>query len=371
MDIQQVSTKKDIQDFLALPFKIYRDIPQWVPPLAGDARLVFDRKRFPFYQHSEAAFFLARQNGEPVGRICVMENRRFNDFRGENAAFFYLFESIRDAAVADALFDAAEDWARARGLEMILGPHGFTPMDGNGLLVKGFEHRPAFGQPYNPEYYVEFIERRGFRVNREALSGYLGEGIVFPERIHELSERVQKRRGLHIARYRNRKELRALLPHLKTLYNDALGEDGTNIPLTDKEVQTLGEQLIWITDPRLIKVVMKGETPVGFILAYPDVSAAIQKTKGKLLPFGWITLLRERTRTDWLNFNGAGILKKYRGVGGTAILFSEIYKSATETGQFRHAEVVQIRTENENMLREMRNFGIDFYKTHRVYDKPL
>ena len=371
MDIYPVRTKKDKRDFLALPFRIYRDIPQWVPPLVGDARLVLDRKRYPFYRHSDAEFFLAYQEGRPVGRICVMDNRRFNDFRGENAAFFYLFESIEDKDVADALFDAAESWARQRGLDKMLGPHGFTPMDGNGLLVKGFEHRPAFGQPYNPAYYVEFIEGRGYTVNRETLSGYLNAETPFPPRIHELSERVQKRRGLRIARYRSRKELRALLPHLKDLYNGALGLEGTNIPLTDEEIQTLGEQLLWITDPRLIKVVMKGEMPVGFILAYPDVSAAIQKTRGKLLPFGWIHLFRERSRTDWINFNGAGLLKKYRGVGGTAILFSELYKSATETGQFRHAEVVQIRTENENMLREMRNFGIDFYKTHRLYEKPL
>jgi len=116
---------------------------------------------------------------------------------------------------------------------------------------------------------------------------------------------------------------------------------------------------------------MKGEEPVGFVLSYPDISAAIQKVRGKLLPFGWIAALLERKRTNWLNFNGAGLLEKYRGLGGTAILFSEIYKSASESGQFQHAEIVQIHTENENMLREMRNFGIDFYKTHRLFEKDL
>ena len=366
-----LNNKRQVQDFLDLPFHIYKDIHQWVPPLAGDARLVLDQNRFPFYEHSEAAFFIARQNGTPLGRICVMDNRRYNDFRGEKTAFFYLFETVDDEAVSTALFSAASQWSRARGLNKILGPHGFTPMDGNGLLAKGFEHRPAFGQPYNPEYYLQLVEQEGFSMNRETYSGYINSQTNFPERIHELSARVQKRRGLHVARYRTRKELRALLPHLKDLYNGSLGDAGTNVPVTDEEVEALGEQLLWIADPRLIKVVMKEDDPVGFVLSYPDISAAIQKVRGKLLPFGWIAALLERKRTDWLNFNGAGLLEKYRGLGGTAILFSEIYKSATESGQFKHAEIVQIRTENENMLREMRNFGIDFYKTHRLYGKEL
>ncbi len=373
MQITQLDhkNKRDVRDFLAVPFYIYKNIPQWVPPLAGDARLVLDLNRFPFYEHSEAAFFIARQKGIPVGRICVMDNRRFNDFRGENTAFFYLFETVDDEKAADALFAEANQWARSRGLDSVLGPHGFTPMDGNGLLVDGFEYRPAFGQLYNPAYYVRHVERQGFRLNRETVSGYLSADTVFDKRIHELAERVKKRRGLHVARYRTRRDLRALLPHLKELYNGSLGSEGTNVPLTDEEINSLGEQLLWIADPRLVKVVMKGDEPVGFVLAYPDISAAIQKVRGKLLPFGVIRALIEKKRTAWMNFNGAGLLEKYRGLGGTAILFSEMYKSATESGQFNHAEVVQIRTENENMLREMRNFGLDFYKTHRLYEMKL
>ena len=135
---------------------------------------------------------------------------------------------------------------------------------------------------------------------------------------------------------------------------------------------------MWFSDPRLFKIVYKvtgpgkeDEEPVGFLMAYPDISAALQKTRGKLFPFGWITLLREFKRTDWLNINGAGLVPEYRGSGGTAILYSELFKSVVETGQFRHAEVVQIGTENENMLREMENFGVDFYKMHRTYTKNL
>jgi hypothetical protein len=366
-----LTNKKHVRDFIALPFSIYRDTPQWVPPLQMDERFRLDPKRNPFYKHSLAAFFLAYEGTCPIGRLAVLDNRHYNDFNKEAIAFFYLFECEDNNDAARALFNSAFDWAHARGLTRIVGPKGFTPLDGFGLLVKGFEHRPAFGLPYNPAYYVDLIEAQGFQPNGEAVSGYLDANIQFPERIHQLAERLAQRRGLRIARSNNRAELRALIPHIKELYNASLEGTTGNTPLTDEEVSALANQILWLADPRLIKLVMKDDKAVGFMFAYPDVSAALQKTRGRLFPFGWLTLLRELKRTDWLNINGAGLLSEYRGSGGTAILYSEMFKSVRESGQFRHAEVVQIGVENEAMQREMENFGIDFYKMHRVYQREI
>jgi hypothetical protein len=133
----------------------------------------------------------------------------------------------------------------------------------------------------------------------------------------------------------------------------------------------MASQLLWLADPKLIKLVMKGNRPVGFLLAYPDVSAALQRTGGRLFPFGWLTLLLELRRTRWININGAGLLPEYRGSGGTAILYNEMFKSVTENPRYKHAEVVQIGIENENMQRDLENFGIDFYKMHRTYWRAL
>lgn len=373
MDILPVNLadRKQVQAFLNLPFRIYKDTPQWVPPLKGEARLVLEPERHPFYRHSQAAFFLAARNGLPVGRLAVLENRRYNDYNGTRAGFFTLFECENDPQAASRLFEAASNWARARGLTELTGPKGFTVLDGFGMLVKGFRHRPAFGMPYNPPYYPELLERLGFQMVSEAVSGYLNPLAEFPERIHQLSEKIQQRRGLHIARYKTRNDLRALIPHLKELYNGALeGTTGT-YPLEDDEVKAMADQVLWFADPKLVKVVMKGEKPVGFLLAYPDISAAAQKTGGKLLPFGWLALLRAMKTTDRININGAGMIDEYRGLGGTAILFSEMYKTIRESGQFRHAELVQIGLENDRMQRELRDLGVDFYKAHRVYRKGL
>lgn len=373
MPIVQIDTAnhRQVRQFLDLPFRLYRDIPQWVPPLAPDARLMLDRGRHPFYRHSDAAFFLAAQAGRAVGRVAVLDNRRYNDFNKERTAFFYLFECEDDPGAAQALFDAAFDWAWARGLDKIVGPKGFAVFDGLGMLVKGFEHRPAFGLPYNPPYYPALVEAAGFEPAGELVSGYLSAQMQFPEKIHHLAELVQKRRGLRVAHYRTRRDLRALVPKLQALYNASLDGTTGNVPLTDDEVKTLADQMLWFADPGLIKIVMRGEEPVGFLFAYPDISAAVQRTKGRLFPFGWIDLLLELRRTKWINVNGVGIVEKYRGLGGTALLFSEMQKSVAEAGRFEHADLVQIGVENDKMQREMRGLGIDFYKTHRVYQRGL
>lgn len=373
MNILQLdlNNKKHVDDFMRLPFSIYRDIPQWVPPLQMDERLRLNPRRFPFYKHSQASFFLASEGTRPMGRLAVLDNSRYNEFNKTKTAFFYLFECKNNIEAATALFSAGFDWARSRGLTHITGPKGFTPLDGFGLLVKGFEHRPAFGLPYNPAYYVDLIEAQGFVKEGESVSGYLGTDIQFPPRIHQLAERLAQRRGLHIACCKSRADLRALVPHLKELYNNSLGGTTGTTPLTDEEVGTMAKQLIWLADPKLIKMVMHDEKVVGFLFAYPDISAALQKTRGRLFPLGWLTLFLELRRTDWININGAGLLPEYRGSGGTAILYSEMFKSVSENPRIKHAEVVQIGVENENMQREMENFGIDFYKMHRTYKKDL
>lgn len=361
-----------VRQFLNLPFRIYANIPQWVPKLAQEARSVFDRQHFPYYRHSEAAFFLVSDSpqSQPLGSIAVLEPRLFNDFNHTQTAFFYLFECFNHPAAAQALFEAAFDWARRRGLKEIYGPKGFTALDGAGMLARGFEHRPALGIPYNPSYYLDYMQTAGFDTESETLSGYLSTSVHFPERIHRASELLQKRRNLKIMNFRTRAELRQIVPHLKDLYNGSLGGTSQTAPITDEEVKVLADQIIWFADPRLMKVILHKDEPVGFLLAYPDISAALQRCKGRLFPLGWLDVLLELRRTKWININGAGIKEEYRGLGGPAILFSEMYKSVSETG-YQHADLVQISADNDKMQRELRDLGINFYKMHRIYRRSL
>jgi hypothetical protein len=363
--------KRQVGDFLDLPFFLYRDCPQWVPPMAGDARAMLDRRRHPFYRHSEAAFFLVYADaGRAAGRIAVLDNRHYNDFNHEQTAFFYLFECVDDSEAAKLLFDAAGGWARSRNLNQMIGPKGFTTLDGMGLLVRGFEHRPALGIPYNFPYYPRFVEENGFRGTADIVSGYFGRQAQLPEHIHRVAEIVQRKRGLRILTFRSRRDLAAVVPRLQKLYNDSLAGTTGNTPLTDDEARAMADQMLWFADPKLIKLIAKGDELVGFVFAYPDISAALQRTRGRLFPFGWIDLLLELRRTNWVNLNGAGIVEKYRGLGGTAILFDEMAKSL-RSGKFEHADIVQVGLENDKMQRELRDLGIDFYKMHRMYRKEL
>ncbi|MEZ0395856.1 MAG: hypothetical protein ABWK53_05450 [Anaerolineales bacterium] len=368
-----LNDRRQVRAFLELPFRIYQNYPLWVPPLETEMRKILDPRRHPFYRYSQAAFFLAcAARDEPIGRIAVIDNRRYNDYYQSRTAFFYWFECIADAAVATALFEAAFDWARRRGLEQMMGPRGFTPLDGRGLLVEGFEHRPAFGIAYNPPYYPALVEAAGFRPHRDYLSGYLRrETAVYPQRVEELAQRVAARRGLRVVNFRSRRELRRLIPHLKELYNASLGGVRDNIPVDDDDLAALADMLLSFADPALIKMVMKGEEVVGFILGYPDVSEALQKTKGRLFPFGWFSLWREFKRTPWVNLNGIGLKEEYRGLGGSALLAGEIAKTLHGKLQYQVGDFVQIDTTNENMLREIANFGVEFCKRHRVYVRAL
>ncbi len=390
------ANKAQVRAFLDLPFRMYVDVPQWVPPLEMDAKRMLDRKRHPFFQHSDAVFLLAiRTLGVPnsphpqplpggegrqaVGRLCILDNRNYNAANKSKTAHFFLFECEDDFEVSRALFEAAFAWVRRRGLEHVVGPKGLTALDGLGLLIKGFEHRPALGIPYNRDYYQKLIEDVGFASLGDIVSGYIAPDMLNSEswtKIDRMSELVQKRRGLRIGQFTSRNDLRRAVPQILELYNGALGESEGNVPFTPDEAKAMADQIIWFADPRLIKIVYKvadipaADKPVGFLLAYPDIGEAIQKTRGRLWPFGWVTLLRALRKTDWVNVNGTGILEEHRGAGGTALLFNEMRRSILDGG-FKHADIVQIGATNENMQREMRDLGIRFYKTHRMYERKL
>jgi hypothetical protein len=337
--------------------------------MAFDAARMLD-SRHPFYQHSAAAFFLAIDGGRDVGRLAVLDNAHYNSYNSSRTAFFYLFECEPRAEAAHGLFAAAAGWAASRGLTEIIGPKGFTALDGMGLLVRGFEHRPALGIPYNPPYYEELIAAAGFIPDGDTLSGRVDRSFVLPDKIRRAARLVQERIGLRVHPFTSRAELRAFVPRLEGLYNAALEGTSGNTPLTPDEARSMAQQIIWFADPGLIKLILKGDELAGFLFAYPDISAAIQRTGGRLWPLGWADLLTELRRTRRLNVNGMGVLPRFRGLGATALLFCELYNSV-RAGGFDDAEVVQIGAENARMLNEIRGLQIDFYKTHRMFRREL
>jgi len=371
--VQQIdlSNKRQLSAFIDLPEAVYQNIPQWVPPLHRDIKRMLDLHKNLFFSHSKAAFFLAfDQHNRPVARLACLNNTRYNEYNHEKTAFFYLFEAMDLPGISIPLFTAAEDWARAQGLNKVIGPKGFSPLDGMGLLSEGFNFRPALGIPYNPSYYISLVEEAGFRISEVIVSGFMKQGFFRDQKIGMVAQRVQERRGLTIAQLRKKDDLRKLLPKFQEFYNSVIQGTIGNYPITKTEAQTMIDQLFWFADPTLIKIVMKDERPVGFLFAYPDISSALQRSKGRLFPIGWLYVLAELRTTQCMDINGAGMIEEYRGSGGTAILLNEIVKSAVSS-RFTHAEVVQISANNERMLQELSNLGITFHKKHPMYMRLL
>ena len=360
----------DIERFVRFPFALYEGCSQWVPPLLSQARLILDRDRHPFYQHAVAAFFLVEEDDRTLGRVGVMDYRRRNERLGTNSALFGFFETEDDADVALRLIDAAADWARSRGLREVLGPRTLLSTDAGGVLVDGFEYRPAMGVAYNYPYYDRLLKRCGFRKQVDILSGYLHRDTPLPERLFEIAEKVKIRRGLRIKSFRSKREMRRWVPRIGRVYTQAFAQRPDFCPPTPAEMDLIAEQLLAIADPQLIKLVLKGEDVVGFLFAYPDISAGLQRCGGRLWPLGWFHLLRERRRTDWVNINGLGVLPAHQGLGVNALLYAEMAKTIREHG-FVLADVVAVGEDNAQSRADLETIGVQWHKKHRSYEMSL
>jgi hypothetical protein len=363
--------RRDVRRYVDLSFRLYRQSSLWVPPFVHEIRAQLDPDAHPFYEHSEAAFFFALEGRQVVGRVAVLDNARYNRHHGVRTAFFTHFDAVDDRAVSRGLFDAACDWARARGLNLIWGPKGFMVADGQGVLVEGYEHRPALGIPYNHPYYAELLEDVGFEKKLDFVSCYMDRQLSFPERFLRVAEKVKRRRGFRSVTFETKADLRALIPQITRVYNDSFVEVAGYVPITDAEARAVGERILSIADPRLISLLMKGDQLAGFVLAYPDISAAVQRCRGRLWPLGWFHLWREFRRTRWINFNGAAILAPFRGLGGNALLYAELYRVLIDHEQYDYADLVQVQETNTRMMQELEAVGVRPYKRHRLYQLAL
>ncbi len=361
-----------VHRFLRLPFRLYAGHPLWVPPLWIDAATQLDPRRHPFYEHSAAAFFLATREGQDVGRITALENRPYNAYHGTRQAQFYLFECIDDIEVAAALLQRAGEWARLRGLDVLVGPKGFGALDGYGMLVEGFEFRPAMTMMnYNPPHYPRFLESLGYEKEVDFISCYLHrDRFRLPERVHRVAERAAERSGLRVLRFRSKAELRRWAGRIGEAYNRAFIHNWEYYPLSPREIRFLTDNLMTVADPKLVKLIAHGEEIVGFLFAFPDLSGALQRNRGRLRPFGLLDLVLETRRTRWLAINGAGVLPEFQGRGGNALLYTELQRTLEES-RLLHADLTQVAESAVQMRRDLVNVGGVPYKNHRVFRKVL
>jgi hypothetical protein len=368
VDKIDTNDKASVKRFVNIPYRLYKDHPQWVPPIMMDVETQLNRNKHPFYEHSEADFFIATRDGRDVGRIAALVNKPFNKYHKTTQAQFYLFECEDDQEAASTLFEHAIDWSKSRGLNRIVGPKGFGALDGYGLLERGYEHRQIMSMMnYNYPYYVKLVENVGFTKEVDFVSCYLGrESFHLDERIYRIAERVKARHNMNVHYFQNKKDLKDWALRIGKLYNDSFVNNWEYYPLSEKEIKFLLDNILQVADPRLIKIITHNDDAIGFLFGFPDLSSALQKAKGRLLPFGLIQILLEMKRTKWIALNGAGVLPEYQGKGGNALLYVEMEKTMKEY-QFEHADLTQVAETAVQMRHDLENVGGKAYKNHRVY----
>ncbi len=351
-----------------LPYRLYKDCPQWVPPFINDIRLMLNKKKHPFYELNDADFFAVYRDGRMVGRIAAMENRSFNDYHKTKKAQFYLFDIENDQEAANALFARTFDWARDRGLDTLVGPKGFSAFDGYGILVEGFEERQMMTMMnYNFDYYPKLVETVGFEKEVDFVSCYLSrENFRLPEKAQEIARRVEERGAFKVIKFKNKREIVKMANDIGHAYNNAFVNNWEYYPLTQGEIDLLVENLLTVVNPKLIKIMTYNDKIIGFLLAFPDISAALQRHGGKITIWGIIDMLIEMKKAKVVSLNGAGVLPEYHGRGGAALLYSEMQKTI-EDFNFEHAELTQVAETAVQMRKDLINVGGRAYKNHRVY----
>lgn len=357
--------------FIDLPGAIYAGNPNYVPWFTRQMRNLI-AKRHPFFEHSDGEYFLARNDGRPVGRIAMLNPVRFNQHQKLADARFYFFESIDQVEVARALFDHAAQWAAERRLNRLIGPQGFSSFAGSGILIHGFDRRASMTMmPYHLPYYRELLEQCGFQKYKDFHSALLeADKHDLTPRFERAAEIARKRSGLTAPPITGRRELRRVAREVGRIYNDSWEDHAEFTPLTDAELEQIIDDLLLVSDPSLVRVFRSGDQIAGFVLAFPDLSEAIIRSRGRLTPVTMARLLLEKRRARHYLINGIGILPEHRRSGGLPLLFSEITRALHEHNA-ESAEMTQIAETTDLMLSNIDKLGAEIYKTHRVYQKPL
>jgi hypothetical protein len=332
-----------------------------------------NKKKHPFHEHSDVDFFLAVRDGRDVGRIAIIENKPFNRYHNKKSVNFHLFECENDMEAATAMFNSAFDWAKSRGLDLVVGPKGMGPLDGYGIATLGYEHRQTMTMlNYNHAYYRELVEAQGFEKEVDFVSCYLpADKFKIPERVERITERVMQRGHLEVKHFKNKRELVAWASRIGKAYNEAFVKNWEYYPLTQREIDFVVDNIITVADHRLIKIITHGEDVVGFLFAFHDLSAALQRARGRLFPFGLPDLLLEMKRTNTVAVNGMGILPEFQGHGGNALLYYTMGKTLLEFKQFTQVEMTQVAETTEQMRADLKNLNGIEYKNNRVYRKKL
>jgi len=372
IEISKISSPQERRAFIEFPWSIYKDDPAWVPPLILERKAFLDRKKHPFYQHGEAELFLARRNGEIVGRIMASDDPRYNELHQTNLGCFGLFECIDDRDVAAALFQAVEDWLRARGRNEIMGPIDYSTNYVCALLIDGFQYPPTILTSHNPPYYAALIEGCGFVKAKDWYAWWFSEFPAAAERLRKIASARAGKFGVKI-RQVNLKKIDDESQRIRTVYNQAWQKNWGFVPFTEAEMEHMGKEMKPLIAPPGMLIAEIGDEPVGFVIGVPDINVAIKQVNGRLfrfgLPIGLIKLLYYRLKTRTGRLIALGVVEKYRRAGIAEMLVLGLMDASFQRGFT--GELSMTLEDNVMVNRFIEAMGAARYKTFRIYQRPI
>jgi GNAT superfamily N-acetyltransferase len=370
--ITEVTSKADLDDFIRVPFEIYKNNPYWVPLPISESRKFFDKKSNPFFLHSEAKFYIARKDGKPVARIAAILNNRHNRFNNEKTGFFGFFECPEDQGLAGELFDLAADYAKAAGMDTLRGPANYSSNDDWGWLTDSYDSMPVFQMPYNLPYYLKLAENHGFVKAKDLLAYYLDDSKNLPDKLRKVAERIRKKHSIEVRKL-NMKDFDHELQLVREVYNAAWSQNWGFVPMTEEEIMHTADDFKQIVDPNVVLFGFINGKPAGFSLAMPDLNPIFHKMKGKLLPTGvfkflWHTKIK-RSATG-IRLMALGLVPEYQRSGLDSVFYIDTYDYGTARG-YHWVEMSWVLEDNVLMTRAAEMMGGHAYKRYRLYDKKL
>jgi GNAT superfamily N-acetyltransferase len=372
--VAPVAGRSDLEQFVRLPWHIYRADQAWVPPILDHQRILLDPQRHPFHGHAQVALFLARRDGTVLGRVAAIVNHRHVAVHSELVGFFGFFESVAEPAVAAALLDAAGAWLARRGIRAMRGPMSFSVNEECGLLVEGFETPPTFMLPHNPPYYEALIEGCGLRKVADLLvyRGHLR--AVSPahlDRVRRIAARVRAQPAVTL-RQPDMARFDEEIGLIASVYNRAWSENWGSVPMTAAEIHHLARQLKPLAVPKLARLALVDGQPAAFGLLLPDYNEVLRHANGRLWPVGLPLLLASRVlgRITGLRMLLFGVVDAHRRRGLDALLMHDLHEAAIEQG-YRRCDVGWVLEQNHLMNNAIRAWGGQLVKRYRIYERGL
>ncbi len=369
ISVRPVVSKRDTMQFIKFLWKIYAANPHWVPPLLMDRQKLMDKKKNPFYEHADAEFYLAERNGELVGRIGAIVNHNHNKEHNDKVGFFGFFESIDDQSVANALFDRAKQFLKARGMTAMRGPANPSVNDEYGLLIDGFTTSPTVLMTYNPAYYVKLVEAYGFKKAKDLFAYWMDQDSVNAAKMKRANDIIRQRHSLEF-RTLDMKKFDSEVANIKEIYNKAWAKNWGAVPMTDGEINAMAKDLKPIVVPELVTfVASKGKT-IGFGLALPDINIALKYNKnGYLLP-GLFHLFTKKKKINAVRVIVFGVLPEYLNSGAAGVMLYEMQTKAKELG-YQYGEASWVLEDNIRMTRVAEKLNGRIPRKYRIYEMPV